>query len=267
VKNIFFVMCALLGFLVCSAGYLSQEQQPLLTDKKPAEACQLPTDVFRILQFESGLAQMAGGTMFLDPSLKDLKSSSVAASEFRDWLGKHKGDGTRGQDGQCYETVSKYQSGLLVSLDNLRYQTDKGLLYSNEETPFRFLIYDGQKLLLVSSIVSTQIYNSLRLNDRARAAKELHSTAIPALREIYQALAGTDLKYYGVIVVYGVKDFSDEGIFATHTEVIAIISNSAVIGSLADGKTTEEEMADKSSIYLESADPGSQLVKVKVEPE
>jgi hypothetical protein len=252
-------------FLCCTAGspsVLGEQSQlpepPQLqmppTPGTPANVCRIP-EAFDLLNFESGLAHLEGTSVFLHDR-RALKSASQARTDFESWLKQNKG-------GQCYPSISKYAPALTSLLDGLR--SSVGFLYAEDDMPFKICAKEKSEGLILSAVASDQIYNTLRLDPRQRGAKEFESTAIPILLKMRTALLQTQAQFYGVVVVYGARDFSrDElGGLAVQPEVLAVVTDRENGRSLDEGKITEDEFADKSDIYLR-VEGASRLVKVRL---
>jgi hypothetical protein len=163
--------------------------------------------------------------------------------------------------------AGRYRAALVKTLEELGYNGHDltGFLYM--EQPFQFCRKGNVETLIISSVASHSIYNKLRLDGKARALKEFHSTAVGALIAMYRGLSETPLKNYGVVVIYGASDFSEEstvGPLARRTEVLAVVSGRESCEKLAEGEITEQELADRSDIFVADPDAGIQLLRVKL---
>ena len=76
------------------------------------------------------------------------------------------------------------------------------------ESPVRLASNDGNLTLLLSSMGSENVYNTLRLEAKERAGEEIQKTALPEMRQ-FDIINSPAFKYFGVIAVYGTKDFSE----------------------------------------------------------
>ena len=156
----------------------------------PAADCQL-RETFNLLTIESLNANMNGDGHFrhLPGSSNELKSTARASADFKSWSERNK-NGSETSNGQCYTHVSKYAPALIKLLDDLRLE-DEGLLYPDNDMPFRVFAKEKSEGIVLSAVTSDQIYNTLKLNARQRAAKEFDSTAMPILREMRRGLSHT----------------------------------------------------------------------------
>jgi hypothetical protein len=196
-----------------------------------------------------------------------LKSTSGASTDFKSWLDRNKGGGEMSM-GECYPNISRYAPALINLLDALRSEK-VGFLYSENDMPFRVCAKEKSEGLILSSVGTDEIYNTLKLDQRQRAAKEFHSTAMPILVKMRTALLETPAEFYGVIVSYGSRDFSHEDIggLDIRPDVLVVVTDRENGRSLDEGKITEDEFADKSDIYLLPGVAGSPLVKVRLKLE
>jgi hypothetical protein len=256
-----FILAALL-FLGSTTWPLAQgqRQEPPQSQKPPTPVvgCQL-RESFNLLSIEKAFVWLHGVGLFLE-GYHDLKSTAQAGADFKSWLEKNKGrDET--PDGQCYANVSKYTPALITLLDGLRLNAG-GLLYLDDDMPFRVFAKEKSEGVLLSAVTSGEIYNTLKIGARQRAAKEFDSTAMPILREMRAAFSQTPAQFYGVMIMYGTRDFSKDEIggLDVHPDILAVVTDRENCRNLADGKITEDEFADKSDIYLSS---GKDAVLVK----
>ena len=137
------------------------------------------------------------------------------------------------------------------------------LLYTG--LPVRFALKDNDLTLILNSLVSTNVYNTLRLDAKQRAAKEIQDTVLPAIRRFATAVVNSkDIKYFGVVVAYGSKDFSKESDDNTEAEIVALIASSERCKKLAAAELTEEEFVDTADVYLIDRDTRNDLRKIKL---
>jgi len=245
------------------AQQIPQSSQSLKSSA-PAAGCQL-RESFNLLTIESAFVGLSGGVHFLESS-HDLKSPLQATADLKSWLEKNKGGGEI-SGGQCYADISKYAPALISLLDRLHLE-EGGLLYSDNDMPFRVFAKEKSEGVLISTVTSNQIYNTLKLNARQRAAKEFDSTAMPILREMRRALSQTPAQFYGVMILYGTRDFSESEIggLDVRPDILAVVTDGENCRNLEDGKITGDEFADKCDIYLSYGnDPALVKTRLKFE--
>jgi hypothetical protein len=230
--------------------------------------CRLP-ESFDLLKIESSGALLHGDGHFRNfpGGPYDLKSMLRASVDFKSWLEKNKGRDEM-SDGYCYfSIISKYAPALITLLDSLRLE-EVVLLYDDNDMPFRLFAKEKSEGVLLSAVTSGQIYNILKLDARQRAAKEFDSTGMPILRKMRTALSQMPVQFYGVIISYGARDFSqsEEGGMDVYSDVLAVVTERENCQNLEEGKITEDEFADKSDIYLSSgSDPALVKTRLKFE--
>ena len=135
------------------------------------------------------------------------------------------------------------------------------LLYT--QTPVRLASKEGALTLLLTSLGSQNVYNILRLDAKQRAAKEIESTVLPGIKQ-FQVINSPAIKNYGVIAIFGSKDFSDAD-SSPKAEVVALVAPATVCRKLADAEITEEEFVALSDVYIVDRDQLTDEVrKVKV---
>jgi hypothetical protein len=135
------------------------------------------------------------------------------------------------------------------------------LLYTG--LPVGFALKDNELTLILESLGSTNVYNTLRLDAKQRAAKEIQDTVLPAIKR-FAVVKSTDIKNFGVVVVYGSKDFSDESdVLNTKAEIVALVASSERCKKLAAAELTEEEFVDTADVYIIDRDTIKDVRKIK----
>ena len=105
--------------------------------------------------------------------------------------------------------------------------------YLESSVPVSFAARDGELTLLVTGVVSTTNYNTLRMTARERAVEALRSMILPSLKAFASFTAATDVKFYGMTVVYGSQDFSDRSVLSTKAETVTLIVPAPLCRSLS----------------------------------
>ena len=136
------------------------------------------------------------------------------------------------------------------------------LLYTG--LPVGFALKDNGITLILESLGSANVYNTLRLDSKQRATKEIQETVLPAIKR-FAVVDSTDIKNFGVVVAYGSKDFSDESeVGNLEAEIVALVASSETTKKLAAAELTEEEFVDAADVYLMDRDTIKELRKIKV---
>lgn len=138
--------------------------------------------------------------------------------------------------------MEKYRS----ELEALLKASSVPLLYN--ELPVRFASRDGELTLLLTTVASDNVYNTLRLETKERAAKEIQDTVLPELKQ-FRIVRSPAIKNFGVIVVYGTRDFSDSD-SSPRPETVALIASAANCQKLEEAEITEEDFVASSDIYI-----------------
>ena len=131
--------------------------------------------------------------------------------------------------------------------------------------PVHFAVYGDTALsLIVSGVFIDNIYNTLRMTERQRAAKVITTYILPNFKSFTKSFQGKEIKYFGMICVYGTKDFSDDGSFATKPETVAFISPVKFIRRYVAGDLTEEDMINFADIFISGREMGFEYKKIKI---
>ncbi len=187
--------------------------------------------------------------------------------DFEDWLQrKPEVDEKKGQIAE-YNLAFKYKENIKKIFANFGLiGSELGMfLYSESEIPIRFAQIENGIVFLVNRVGSNKVYNALRSTSKTRAAKIISSNILPELKAFYDSFKDTDIKYYGMIVAYGSKDFLDKSTALNlKTEVVAFIVSSENCKKFAEGIITADELVDLSDIYLKDRDMVTGIKKIKV---
>jgi hypothetical protein len=138
-------------------------------------------------------------------------------------------------------------------------QITKPLLYSM--IPVRFASKDNGLVLVEASVGSDNVYNTLRLETKERAAKEIVATILPAIKQ-FRGINVPDVKSFGVVAIYGTKDFSAPDSIP-EPEVVALVASVENCRKLDEAEITEEDFVASSDIYLVDKD-SADARKVKI---
>jgi hypothetical protein len=186
------------------------------------------------------------------------KSAERAVADFEEYLSEKPGaDWGVGLTAE-HSLMVQYQK----DLKQLIRMNMTGLLYTGK--PVRLAKGDRGLTLLVSSLGSGTTYNTLRFESRERAAQEIQKTILPAIKR-FDVITTSAFKSYGVIAVYGTKDFSEKDSIP-EAELVALVASPENCRKLANAEITEEEFVSGSDIYIvDSTDPtGDDVRKVKI---
>ncbi len=143
-----------------------------------------------------------------------------------------------------------------------------GFLYLKSDIPVRFASKDSGITLLVTGIASENTYNTLRSTAKQRAAKVISSMILPSIDKIVKIFINTEVKFIGMVVTYGSKDFSDDSkALNLIAETVALVSPIEACKNFIEGKITEDELLNESDVYQCNRDMRKGMIKIKIEIE
>jgi hypothetical protein len=193
--------------------------------------------------------------------VSSVKRSDSAMLDLSLWLQKKpEVDGRKGEIAE-YNLASKYEGNirsLFRKLIRCKFICNESFI------PVRFARKEDGILFLVTHISSDYIYNTLKTSAKIRASKVISSAILPSMKDFYVNFRNTDLKYYGMMVVYGSKDFSggdDAG--NLKVEIVSLITSALNCKNFGDGAITDDEFIAVSEIYLRDRD-AEDFMRVKV---
>jgi hypothetical protein len=135
-------------------------------------------------------------------------------------------------------------------------------VYLSGDLPVIFAMADGGLVLVVSGFVSDKTYNSARLNGAERAGQAIQLSAIPALKAFAGFAKVGDVKFYGLSVVYGSRDFNGDAPSAA--ESVAFIVPADRCRAFIDGAIGVPALFEASDVYLSAADSAGGIEKLKL---
>lgn len=86
---------------------------------------------------------------------------------------------------------------------------------------------------------------------------------IPTISEVAKKIPAA-IKYYGIAISYGAKDFSEKNEFPKSDWLLMVVPTN-LAKDYSDGYITEDELLEKSDIYLSPRDYYSMIKKIKLE--
>jgi hypothetical protein len=192
----------------------------------------------------------------LDPKEHPGKTNEEAVATLSAFIGeKVTKDERRGYVAEHALAVKHRQS--LIELVNL---SPLPLFYG--EIPVRFALKDNSVTLLLTALGSNSVYNTLRLDPKQRAAKEIEKTLLPAMKRC-EFLKASGIENFGVLVVYGSKDFSESD-ETPKAELVALVARVDRCMKLAQAQLSEEEFVDTADVYLVDRDMVGGVRKIKI---
>jgi hypothetical protein len=227
------------------------------TTKSPESLDLMSLDVIDVLKVEAALMgtrwELAVGSQKDAP-----KSNEGALEDFSKWLKK-------------YETKEEslglqYEKNVRKILGNFKLiGNDLGKFVCDSVCgPVRFAQKQDGIVFLVTNVFSDNVYNTLRTTAKTRASKIIASMILPSMKAFYNSFGTTDIKYYGMVVAYGSKDFSKEGnVLNLRAEVVSLIVSAQTCKKFVEGIITDDELINASEIYSQDRDV-KHLKRIKV---
>ncbi|MDD1778224.1 MAG: hypothetical protein LUQ65_08655, partial [Candidatus Helarchaeota archaeon] len=120
-------------------------------------------------------------------------------------------------------------------------------------------------VFLVTQVYSNKIYNILSTTSKTRASKIISSMILPSMKAFREAFKNTKIKYYGMLVAYGSKDFSkaEYEVLDLQAEVVSLIVSAQNCKKFVEGVLTDDEFVAASEIYSVDRDMRN-LKRIKI---
>lgn len=140
----------------------------------------------------------------------------------------------------------------------------KPVFVSNEKgSPILCDYKNASKALIFHTLAYSSTFNVLKLKERDRALMMVTDVLIPTMSEAAKKIPAA-IKYYGVAIAYGSKDFSEKNEFSKSDWLLMVVPTN-LAKDYSDGYITEDELLEKSDIYLSPRDYYSMIKKIKLE--
>jgi hypothetical protein len=108
--------------------------------------------------------------------------------------------------------------------------------------------------VVITGVASTSVYSTLRLDVNKRATMALRGMVIPSM-EVFDAFKNaSEVKYYGISVLYGSKDFLDASALWPEAENLTFIVGSDQCRKFVAHELTEDELVAGADIYISDRD-------------
>jgi len=158
--------------------------------------------------------------------------------------------------------TNKKEIDLLLN-DFVYFGSEKSVFAANR-MPLSIIQTDTGKVFFLSGLFTDNIYNTLKLTSRQRAAKVLSSGLIEKLGTMNQMITDKTIKYFAIGAVYGSKNFAESDGVMPVAEYVFIISPRSLIIKYTLGAITVDEFVNRSSIFLSDRDNFGANIKVKI---
>lgn len=166
-----------------------------------------------------------------------------------------------------YRFLSNNQEVLSNMMNNICSEIgDDIILLKTNEFPICLTKYKNNAgLLLFNNFMYPSSFNTLRTNYRQRAAQIISTLITPGLDIACIYEYKPSVKYIGMGVVYGAKDFSNDSAYGV-SEVVYMVSSIEDIKKYHEGILTEDDLVEGSDIWVDSENSsGLKKVKIKLE--
>ena len=167
-----------------------------------------------------------------------------------------------------YNLALKYKENIKEIFSDLSLIGNKTGMFLYDDTveiPIRFAQKENKIVFIVTRVGSDNVFNTLRTTSKTRAAEIISSMILPEMRSFYDSFKGTDIKYYGMIIAYGSKNFLEESkVLDLKPEIVALIVSAENCKKFTEGLITEDEMIELSDIYLKDRDMLTGIKKTKI---
>jgi hypothetical protein len=168
---------------------------------------------------------------------------------------------------KIFTLIKKYRNKFdSTFIDFRNSNTDKFVYFQDVALPIHFGLFNDTALsLLISGAVSDNVYNTLKLTLKQRAAKVITTYILPALKIVANNFTNKEIKYFGMSCAYGSKDFGDDDPNATKAEFVSFLAPSSLIRKYTSSDITEDELVNAAEIYISDRDMGiHEIKKIKI---
>lgn len=160
--------------------------------------------------------------------------------------------------------ITRWQSwidSLLYAFPTITPSIDTAYICDDFLTPARLARKDSALCFILTGLASNAVYDSYSHTARERAQSVLQSLVLPAMKAI-GTFPDTSVGYVGMAVYY-LTSASDT--VPDVPEMVMIVSPRAECLKFSHEEITEDELLDRSDIFLADIDSPSDVRKVKLE--
>ena len=251
------VLIALLATLPCVAQQRNQKSRPAQLDS-----------LLRVLNQESLVARLNWEVVANKLEIGKIRSGKQMALDAKVWFDNKSEDTARNRPFAESKLLHEYRGQIvdLIQKFTLLGSSQLGQFVTPEQSiPVRFADKNGASVLLLTDIASENTFNILRVSSRERATKVLETIILPSLTRFHDALGKTSIKYYGMFVCYGSRDFSNNSdVLNLKGEAIAFIVSVQHCAAFLNGKLTEDALLKAADIFLADREMLSGVKRIEV---
>lgn len=133
--------------------------------------------------------------------------------------------------------------------------------------PIDAYTYSKRRALGINCIASDTVFNTLKLNEYQRASKMITQILFPYVKDLHENLKGSSFAYFIVGLCYGSKNFVDDSsVNKLQSEMLITIFAEKDITLFVDGQITDQDLIDRSVIYLSGRDDwNSRRIKINLQ--
>jgi hypothetical protein len=267
-----FIRYPIVAFLACASAFAGQTTSRSHVQASPGTQSSKLSSVLKMVQ-DSQVTETDWDLVFgqRNPNYK-AKSPEEAWADIETFTKtKPLRDEYPGQVAE-YQQVMKHLSQLrmLFKEPGLTGRHLSGFLYTCTDSgycdiPIRFCLLDGALAILLRCVASEMVYNTLETTPKSRAAKVVESSILPFLNNFNTAFSGSDVRYYGIVVLYGSRDFSDNADpLNLKPEMVALVVPSEKSREFSGGKITDQQLVDSSVVFVHSRETFTDVQRVKL---
>jgi hypothetical protein len=138
-------------------------------------------------------------------------------------------------------------------------------LISDISFPIEVYKYSNRRALGINSIASDTVFNTLKLNEYQRASKLITQIIFPYIKKLRENLKGSSFEYFIIGLCYGSKNFLEKSeVLNLKSEMLITIFSLKDISLFAEGQITDQDLIDKSVIYLSGRDDIATSRRIKI---
>lgn len=238
--------------------------RPLSAQEMAPQPAGDPPPLMKILELTTMMdrTEWGLGVQFNKP--EELKSPEQVIADLDAFAAKKGGSP---QEAGQVAAVAKYRDPLGKLFGSLKLVGTKlgQFVYMKSSVPVWFTAgREGGLTVVVTGITSTVAYNTLRMTARERAAEATRSMILPSLKAFAPFAAASDVKFYGMSVVYGSQNFADKSVLSTKAETVSVVVPAALCQKFITGELTEDELLAAADIYVADRDMVTGVKKIKI---
>ncbi len=216
----------------------------------------------KLTDFQSVLEQEALNKTKWSFKVHNIKNESDIADSVNNFLSMPVKDGFNLVE---FNLLKKYENKFQKLLPELLVKNNSINEIITSTIPFRIVNKNRELALLTTTLSIDNVVNTLKYpTSEDRVPFMISSKILQILLNIYEQFKDTDIKNFGVVIIYGYQNFSEVQKSSPKPELVSVLASKKNIKEFIDGKINSNKLIQNSDIYLSNIELNETINKINV---